>query len=33
MKNLNQLILNDNMLQNRIYFKNLMQKVIKHYAG
>ena len=32
-KNLNQLILNDNMLQNRIYFKNLMQKVIKHYAG
>ena len=32
-KNLNQLILNDNMLQNRIYFKNLMQKVIKYYAG
>ena len=32
-KNLKQLILNDNKLQNRIYFKNLMQKVIKHYAG
>ncbi len=32
-KNLNQLILKDNKLQNRIYFKNLMNQAIKNYAG
>ena len=31
--NLNKLILKDSKLQNRIYFKNLMKQVIKHYAG
>ena len=32
-KNLNQLIFKDNKLQNRIYFKNLMNQAIKNYAG
>ena len=32
-KTLNQFILKDNKLQNRIYFKNLMNKAIKFYAG
>ena len=32
-KNLNQFILKDNKLQNRIYFKNLMNQAIKSYAG
>ena len=32
-KNLNQFILKDNKLQNRIYFKNLMNQAIKNYAG
>ena len=32
-KSLNQLIFKDNKLQNRIYFKNLMNQVIKRYAG
>ena len=32
-KNLNQFIFKDNKLQNRIYFKNLMNQAIKNYAG
>jgi hypothetical protein len=30
---LNQIILKDTALQNRVYFKNLMNKAIKFYAG
>jgi hypothetical protein len=30
---LNQIILKDTVLQNRVYFKNLMNKAIKFYAG
>ncbi len=32
-KTLKQLILRDNKLQNRIYFKNLLNRAIKLYAG
>ena len=32
-KNLNQIILKDNKLQNKIYIKNLVNQVIKNYAG
>jgi hypothetical protein len=32
-KTLNQFILKDNKLQNRIYFKNLMNQAFKFYAG
>ena len=32
-KTLNQLILKDTKLQNRIYFKNLINKAIKFYSG
>ena len=32
-KILNQFISKDNILQNRIYFKNLMNQAIKSYAG
>ena len=32
-RNLNELVLKDNNLQNRFYFKNLMKQLIRHYAG
>ena len=30
---LNKLVSQDNLLQNRIYFKNLINRAIKAYAG
>ena len=32
-KNLNEINLKDNNLQNKIYLKNLLNKAIKSYAG
>ena len=33
LNNLNEINLKDNSLQNKIYFKNLLNKAIKSYAG